>query len=196
MFSFIHDLRNAVRSLRRNPLFAISTAGTLALGLGVVTGLFAIVNAVLLTPLAPHDDAIVRVWKLDPQGSIDRYPISYPELEQWRAAARSFRSLAAVRYVETSSVALSIGTESLPVVLAPVSADFFDVLHGGAPLVGRWFGAADEGNETELPAVISERFWRRVGGGDPVSWPPPCLAWWHTRTACRWRSARQPAVSG
>ena len=167
MFSFIHDLRNAVRLLRRNPLFAISTAGTLALGLGVVTGLFAIVNAVLLTPLAPHDDAIVRVWKLDPQGSIDRYPISYPELEQWRAAARSFRSLAAVRYVETSSIALSIGTESLPVVLAPVSADFFDVLHGGAPLVGRWFGAADEGNETELPAVISERFWRRVGGGDP-----------------------------
>ena len=65
MFSFIQDLRNAVRSLRRNLLFAISTAGTLALGLGVVTGLFAIVNAVLLTPLAPHDDAIVRVWKLE-----------------------------------------------------------------------------------------------------------------------------------
>jgi putative ABC transport system permease protein len=177
MLSFIQDVRNAARSLRRNPLFALSTAGTLALGIGVVTGLFAIVNAVLLTPLAPHHDAIVRVWKLDPQGSIDRYPISYPEFEQWRASARSFRSLAAVRYAETSSVALSVGPASLPVVLAPVSADFFDVLHGGAPLVGRWFGAADEGNETELAAVVSERFWRRVGGGDPsflgrrLRWP-------------------------
>ncbi|MBA3271704.1 MAG: ABC transporter permease, partial [Acidobacteria bacterium] len=61
--------------------------------------------------------------------------------------------------------------------VAPVSADFFDVVHGAVPLIGRWFTAADEGNVTELAPVVSARFWHRFSGGNPsfvgrrLMWP-------------------------
>ena len=167
MESFVQDCRHAVRSLTRNVSFTVGTVITLGLGVGVVTGFFAVVDAVLLTPLAPHGDTVVRVWKLDAERSIERFPISYPELKLWKDGARSFHSLAAIRYAETATVAVLAGRDAVPVTLAPVSADFFAVLHGGAPLLGRWFTAADEGNAVELTAVASERFWQRVGGGDP-----------------------------
>jgi hypothetical protein len=177
MESCIQDCRQAVRSLRRSVSFTVGTVLTLGLGVGVVTGFFAVVDAVLLTPLAPHGDTVVRVWKLDAQRSLDRFPISYPELKLWKDGARSFHSLAAMRYADTARVGVIAGRDSVPVTLAPVSADFFAVLHGGAPLLGRWFTASDEGNPVELTAVASERFWQRVGGGDPsfvgrrLRWP-------------------------
>jgi hypothetical protein len=74
--------------------------------------------------------------------------------------------IAAVRYSEVSSVPLRLGDESIPVGLAPVSADFFAVLRDGPPLLGRWLLPSDDGNRVELAAVASERFWQRVGGGD------------------------------
>jgi putative ABC transport system permease protein len=163
----MQDLRYALRTLRRDALFTLSTALTLGLGIGLVTGFFAIVHAVLLQPLVPHGDTVVRIWKVDPDRSFERFPISYPELKLWRDSAKSVQALAAIRYVETSPVAMIVNNESLPLTLAPVSADFFKVVHGGTPLVGRWFTASDEGNTVELAAVVSERFWRRLSGGDP-----------------------------
>ena len=133
----------------------------------MVTGFFAIVDAVLLTPIAAHGDRVVRIWKHDTDRSLERFPLSYPELKLWRDRATSFQALAAVRYVDTSEAAVLLNREPVPVTIAPVSADFFAVVHGGSPLLGRWFAAADEGNPTELATVVSERFWHRVGGGEP-----------------------------
>lgn len=167
METVFQDFRHAARSLRRSLTFTISTVITLGLGIGVVTGFFAIVDAVLLTPLAPHGDTVVRIWKLDAERSIERFPLSYPELRLWRDGTVGFHSLAAVFYADTAPAAVFVGRDGVPVTLAPVSADFFAVLQGGAPLLGRWFTASDEGNATELAVVASERFWQRVGGGDP-----------------------------
>lgn len=163
----MQDLRYALRTLRRDALFTVSTALTLGLGIGLITGFFAIVHAVLLRPLAPHGDPVVRIWKVDPARSIARFPISYPELKLWRERAKSVEAVAAIRYAETSPSAVMIDNEPIPLTLAPVSADFFPVIHGGSPLVGRWFTAADEGNTVDVAAVVSERFWRRLTGGDP-----------------------------
>ena len=167
MTEYIHDLRHAFRALRRDVLFTLSTATTLGLGIGLVTGFFAIVNAVLLRPLAPHGDTVVRIWKADADRTIARFPISYPELKLWRDGARSVQSLAAIRYVETSPAAVIVASQSVALTIAPVSADFFAVVHGGPPLLGRWFDASDEGNAVDVAAVVSERFWRRLSGGDP-----------------------------
>ena len=98
MIEYIQDLRHAFRALRRDVLFTLSTATTLGLGIGLVTGFFAIVNAVLLRPLAPHGDTVVRIWKADVDRTIARFPISYPELKLWRDGAQSVQSLAAIRY--------------------------------------------------------------------------------------------------
>jgi predicted permease len=177
MASLWRELTYAARGLRRQPLFAGSTILTLGLGLGVVTGFFAVVDAVLLTPLAAHGDTVVRVWKLDPQRSIARYPLSYPELALWRERLQSVQQLAAVVYADTFTAALVLRDEAIPVGIAPVSAGFFPVLRDGPPLLGRWLLPSDDGGRVELAAVVSERFWRQFGGGSPdfigkrLRWP-------------------------
>ena len=61
-----------------------------------------------------------------------------------------------------------MGDRPAVVSLTPVSADFFNVLmHGAAPLRGRWLEAVDERPGAELAAVVSEGFWRRTMGADP-----------------------------
>ena len=162
------DLTSAARSLRRQPLLACSTILTLGLGLGVVSGFFAIVDAALLTPIAAHRDTVVRVWKHDAQSRIARFPLSYPELALWRERVQGVRQIAAISYADVSTAALHLGNESIPVEIAPVSADFFSVLLDGPPLLGRWLLPSDDGNRVELAAVASERFWQQVGGGDPA----------------------------
>lgn len=167
MTNHLQDLRYAFRALRRDVLFTFSTTITLGLGIGLVTGFFAIVHAVLLRPLSPHGDTVVRIWKVDADRTVARFPISYPELKLWRDGAKSVQSMAAIRYAETSPAAVIVANEQVPLTLAPVSAGFFEVVHGGSPAAGRWFNALDEGNTVELAAVVSERFWRRLSGGDP-----------------------------
>ena len=171
------DLRYATRALRRDVGFVLGTILTLGLGIGVVTGFFAVVDAVVLAPLAAHDEEVVRIWKHDAARNIARFPLSYPELQMWRERARTVTAIAAISYADTSEAAVMVGGEAVPVKIAPVSADFFAVLHGGSPLLGRWFQAADEGNVNEVAAVVSEGFWRRIANGDPgfvgrrLMWP-------------------------
>ena len=171
------DVTAASRALFRQPILACGTILTLGLGLGVVTGFFAIMNAVLLTPIAAHPDTVVRVWKVDPQNSINRYPFSYPELALWRAQLQGVTQVAAVSYTDTTAMAVLLDEQSIPVTVAPVTTDFFSVLTDGPPLLGRWLSSSDDGNRVELAAVVSESFWRRTGGashgfiGRRLLWP-------------------------
>jgi len=57
------DLRSALRQLRRNPWFTAVTVLTLALGVGANTGIFSVINGVLLRPLPFHNpNRWVGVW--------------------------------------------------------------------------------------------------------------------------------------
>jgi ABC-type antimicrobial peptide transport system permease subunit len=146
----LHDLRYAVRSLRRSVFFTGVTVVTLGLGVGVITALFAVVSAVLLRPIAVDQDRVVRIWKYDVERDLDRLPLSYPEFKAWREQTRSFEALAAINYANATSMAITVDGQPSSVALTPVSADFFAVLHGGKLLHGRWFQAADELTGTEL----------------------------------------------
>src|SRR5665213_3947889 len=58
----VPEMRQIVRGLRRNPSFALLAIGTLALGIGISTSVFSVVNGVLLQPLAfSHPDRIVGI---------------------------------------------------------------------------------------------------------------------------------------
>ena len=178
----LHDVRYAIRILWRGRFVAALTSLTLGLGIGVVTALFAVVNGVLLRPIVAEQERVVHISKRDTQRGDFPLALSLPELTAWRDESRSFETLAAVDHAATGPVPIAIGGRTSPVQLSPVSADFFRVISGGgAPLFGRWFTAADEHRGAEVAAVVSERFWRRAGGGDPA-FVGRRLTWAGTRT--------------
>jgi putative ABC transport system permease protein len=175
------SLHYAVRTLSRERFVTVLTVLTLGTGIGVVTALFAIVSAVLLRPIVPDQDRVVIVSKLDTQRNNFPISLSLPEFAEWRDQTRSFDVVSAVDHAATGNVPLVIDGRSVPARLAPVSADFFGVVHDGEPLLGRWFTPADEQSGADVVAVVSERFWRRVGGGDPA-FVGRRLSWFGDRT--------------
>ena len=94
MTGFMHDLRYALRQLRRNPGFTLVAVLTLALGIGVNTGIFSVVEGVLLAPLHYFEpDRLVMVWENNPR--FPRVWGSYPNFQDWQRSARSFEQMAA-----------------------------------------------------------------------------------------------------
>ena len=74
------DLREAGRTLLKQPRFLIIASLTLALGIGAVTAIFSVVNGVLFRPLPyPHADRLVNIWSNAPGLGYDQFPLS-PDL--------------------------------------------------------------------------------------------------------------------
>jgi len=154
----LQDVRYALRSLRRHPVFAITAILTLALGIGANTAIFSAVYGVLLRPLPyPEPDRLLTVW--GHHASIGRETASLPDFLDWRQA-RSFSGMAA-RANATYTVT---GTGEPQVVSgALVSPNYFRVL--GAPVPqGRDFRDEEERGAARV-AVLSEGYWRRAYGG-------------------------------
>src|SRR5699024_205993 len=87
------DLRSAVRSLTSAPAFFALSCGTIALGAGLTSGIFSVVNAVLLRPL-PYEEpdrlmVVGKIWgsMSEPNGA------SEPEILDWRERSRTFAGL-------------------------------------------------------------------------------------------------------
>src|ERR1051326_811669 len=94
MGTFRLDLRYAVRSLTKKPLFTIVAVATLALGIGANSAIFSVVNAVLLRQLPYHDpDRLVHVLRTQPP--IMRGPISRLDYFEWQSQQKVFQDIAA-----------------------------------------------------------------------------------------------------
>src|SRR6266850_906215 len=157
---FVHDLRYAVRSLLQRPGFAFAVVLTLALGIGVNTGMFSIVYGILLRPL-PYADAdrlLLIETERDYTGSQRPVPIylSWEDLDAWRAA----KSFASVAFYATDVGVISGRGVRAPLDFATTTSDFFSTLRGEF-LLGRPLGPADDGTAA---MVISERLWRGAFG--------------------------------
>ena len=74
----------------------------------MVTALFAVVSAVLLHPIVPDQDRVVRVSKLDTERGGFPYSLSLPEFRAWRDQSRSFEALAAVDHAATGTAPIAI----------------------------------------------------------------------------------------
>ena len=162
------DVRHGVRSMWRHRFVTALTVLTLSLGIGVVTALFAVIQSVLLEPIVPNQERVVRVSKLDTTRGNFPTSLSLPEFDAWRETTRSFEVLAAVDHAATGNIGVAVNGRVSAVRMSPVAGDFFRIVHRGQPLRGRWLLPSDAFVGAEPVAVISEGFWRRASGGDPA----------------------------
>jgi putative ABC transport system permease protein len=160
MITLVQDARYALRTLRRRPAFTIVSGITLALGIGATAAIFGVIDGMLFRPLRyPAPDQIVVVTAT--RGTSLREAAAYPDFVDWREQARSFQSLAVVRWQS-----MNLTGRDAPERLSGsfISASLFPML-GAEPLVGRVFLAHETEIGTGQPvAVISEGVWRRRFG--------------------------------
>jgi predicted permease len=161
----MQDVRLALRRMRRNPLFALSVVGTLALGVAATTAIYTVVDGVLLKPLPfPDPDALVRVSSDYKALDIRDTGLSQPELQDYATRSAAFESIAGVWPI-TANLTGSDRPERVEVLLA--SANYFEVLGNAVPALGRTFSMRDEIPGIATVAVISDGLWRRGFGADP-----------------------------
>ena len=164
------DIRYGMRTLAARPVFTLVAALSLALGIGLNTAIFTLMNTILLGALPYRDsDRIVALFSIDPQHRDQLNNASVPDFFAWRDLSRSFEALGGV-----SNTALDFGAEKNGVPPERVQGEnvtpgLLQAL-GVRPAMGRLFTEAED--EVDQPApliVISHRLWmRRFGGAKDI----------------------------
>ena len=160
----LHDLRYALRTLRKNPGFTIVAIFALALGIGANTAIFSVVNTVLLRPL-PYEDPeqLVLVWEDATKHGHPRDVPTAANFIDWRDQNQVFEGMAAYNY-ESFNLTGTGDPERLHG--RRVSADLFRLLEVDAK-IGRVFTAAEDQPGSHYVVLISYGLWQRRFGGDP-----------------------------
>lgn len=159
------DLRYGARTLIKTPGSTVVAVVTLALGIGLNTAVFSVVNAMLFRPLpVERPGELAAVYNTDSDSFLSHKPLSVPDYEDLRATTHSFGDLAAYAL---RSFALERGDDSRQVLGEIVTSNYFTML-GVKPLLGRVFTAEDGRIRGASPyVVLSHSSWRRAFGGDP-----------------------------
>jgi len=165
----MHDVRYALRGLKRNPGFTVATILTLALGIGLNATIFSIFDAIALRPLRfPGATPAVTIYQ-DMRGDFSRGMFggpnlfSYPEYLDYRDNNHAFSSLTA--YTPDSRALVDADVKPVPGQLT--ACNFFAVL-GISPVLGRGFLPNEcEAVDAGPVMVISDAFWRTHFAGDP-----------------------------
>ncbi|MGH9631279.1 MAG: ABC transporter permease, partial [Bryobacteraceae bacterium] len=154
------DVRYAVRGLRRSLGFTTVAVLSLALGIGVNTAMFSVVNAVLLRPLPyPEPAQLVRVAQ-----QATGNDVSIPEYEFWKEHSRVFSSIAGHRGVGERRLVSGTGQEWISTMT--VTSDFLRTL-GVRPTLGREFNSEETHPGGPQAIILSDSLWRRSFGADP-----------------------------
>ncbi len=161
----MQDIRFGFRLIARQPGLAAVIVATLALGIGLNTAMFSIVNAVILRPL-PYPEPDRLVWMYGSFALNDSAAISPPDFLDYRERNRVFASMGAmVIGTSTANLAGSGAAERIPI--GRVSANLFPTL-GARPVIGRGFSATDERYGSPPVAVLSFETWRDRFAEDPA----------------------------
>lgn len=162
------DLRYAGRLLRRNPLFTITAALSLAVGIGATTAIFTIGNGLLFRATAgvPEPERLVDLVRRPPGANPGVELLSYPDLVDVRARATLFEEVFGYQFILDAS-SLRIGQTTTAVYPTLVTTNYFRAL-GVQPAIGRLFDRSDSEQAGAAPVmVLSHRFWTRLFEGDP-----------------------------
>src|ERR1051325_587483 len=165
MNSFWQDVRYGLQTLVKNPGFTIIAVISLALGIGVNTTMFSLLDAVMLRSLpVQHPEQIVDIATRESGGDPHR-DFSYPLYAGLRDHNDVLSGM--IAYVDVS-VGLTAGDQTERINAEFVSANYFSVL-GIQPAFGSAFAADDERPGAPRAAVISYALWKRRLSGDPAA---------------------------
>jgi len=176
------DLRYAWRMLARSPGFTLAAVLTLALGIGVNTAIFSLVDEILLRPLPVTDpgDLVLFHWssKVDlpvpTSGRWERDPVtqqttctsfSLPAFEAIKKRSQALSGITAFAPISSLTV-IADGQAEVVGLGQLISGSYFSVM-GIAPAAGRLLEATDDRPGAPGVAMVSYGYWMRRFGGDP-----------------------------
>ena len=163
MTSVSQDVRYSLRMLLKHKGFTVVSALTLALGIGINTAMFSVLNTFLFGSLPyPQSERLIRVWRTSPHSQT--WPFSAANFFDYQAQNTVFDKLAAYNFVNRNLTEQGQTAERLTSVAA--TADFFPIL-GVAPAHGRVFKPEEFEPGADNVIVLSDRLWTRRFGSDP-----------------------------
>ena len=169
-----HDIRYAVRTLRRRPVFASLAVATLALGIGAATTIYSIVDGVLLEPLPYRDSGrLIAVYRTFPawreqevlRARWDRIWFSHPAFRDWQSRQSSFEAVGAWAGSQRTLTGID-AAEQVNIVRA--SSSLLRVLDV-RPARGRFFLPGEDVPPGARVVVLSHEMWTtRFGAAEDV----------------------------
>jgi predicted permease len=156
------DIVFALRRLRKIPGYSLAAIGSLALGIGITTAMFTLLNAVVLRQL-PYAEPQRLVWLTEvlKANSTDEITIT-PDFLDWRRFNRTFEELAGIN--ENTRIVSGLG-QPLEVHSARASASLLPILKV-QPMLGRNFTRKEDMAGGERVVIVSYSFWRDHLGSD------------------------------
>jgi putative ABC transport system permease protein len=165
MRDLIQDVRYAARLLLRSPGFTFVAVAALALGIGVNTAVFSVVDTLLLRPLPYADaDKLAVVWEHNIPRDRRNNVTSPGNFIHWRELNQSFQELSAISTTFRTTLTGAGDAVELPVQY--ISGTLFGVL-GVKPALGRDFTPQEDAPNVAA-VTISDRLWRQRFGADPT----------------------------
>jgi putative ABC transport system permease protein len=162
MLPLWHDLRHALRLLRRAPGFTAVAILTLGLGIGACTAIYTIVYGVLLRPLPyPESDRVMHLWQISPSGVRLQFPD--PNFEDLRDQNGTFQALA---LYGDGTASLTVNGRALRVPMASGSRELFGGVLRMQPRLGRLFLPDEHREGAARVALVGHAFWQEHLRGD------------------------------
>ena len=160
----MRDIRYALRTLARQPVFTLVAALTLAVGIGANTAIFSLLYQVLLRPLPyANPDRLVFVWNTYPKGELAQASVSIPDYLDRRAQAPAFEAAA---LFAQRNVSVTGGGQPEQYRALRVTPSFFATL-GRGPALGRPFDEGDAQPGADQFTILTHGLWQSRFGADP-----------------------------
>jgi putative ABC transport system permease protein len=163
MSDFRDNFKHALRMFRANPGFTFAAIAALALGIGINTAIFTVVDTVLLKPLTyPDADRLVRFLLTSPQGNGPG--ASVPKFFLWKQQTSAFQDVAAYDF---GGPGFNLtGDQPEQVHGIHVTQGYFS-LFGASPVLGRTFTPQEDSPNGGKVVILSYGLWQRKFGGNP-----------------------------
>ncbi|HEX5835737.1 MAG TPA: ABC transporter permease, partial [Pyrinomonadaceae bacterium] len=164
MTSVTQDVRHSLRMLRKHKGFTVVAVLTLALGIGVNTAMFSVLNTFLFRALPyPESDRLVRIFRTSPHS--DSWPHSAANFFDQHDQNAVFEKMAAYTFTSRNLAEPGQTAERLRGLSA--TADFFPML-GVAPSQGRDFKPEEFEAGADNVVILTDRLWSGRFGSDPT----------------------------